>query len=152
MGPVAASVCYTYCTCTFNSVKLLNYGFFSTSLQRHYEASLYGPKHFRLYETIYEVNFLACWITTVLVYINLFSVSSNQQVVHVWCFEADSLQFKIISLPDWVQNYALKSGGTNMVTSTLEQKERMTEFYNRQANEGMYGLTVVCETKRNENL
>ena len=39
-----------------------------------------------------------------------------------------------------------------MVTSTLEQKERMTEFYNRQANEGMHGLTVVCETKRNENL
>ena len=102
--------------------------FFSTSLQRHYEASLYGPKHFRLYKTIYEVHFLARWITTVLVYINLFSVSSNQQVVHVWCFEADSLQFKIISLPDWVQNYALKSGGTNMVTSTLEQKERWLNF------------------------
>lgn len=71
-----------------------------------------------------------------------FSVSSNQQVVHVWCFEADSFQFKIISLSDWVQNYALKSGGTNMVTSTLEQKERMIEFYNRRANEGMHADLV----------
>lgn len=29
-----------------------------------------------------------------------------------------------------------------MVTSTLEQKERMIEFYNRQANEGMHADPV----------
>ena len=40
--------------------------------------------------------------------------------------------------------YALKTGGAKRVTFTLEQKELMIEFYNRQANEGIRADPADC--------
>ena len=47
-------------------------------------------------------------------------------------------------LPVAKSGYALKTGGAKRVTFTLEQKEVMIEFYNRQASEGIRADPADC--------